>query len=149
MSCPKGCYGCGRKRCSRLRSGDLLYTTPALYGLRDEVLRYQTVIEGELMAMPRSKGAIEGVGLSWSDEYFQVEYPDLFAFMSELVWDDGKARKVGTLTVVAEGKVVKASVHDRDGRRSAWCSAETFAELLKRIDKGLATDSLDWRKDTR
>lgn len=101
------------------------------------------------MAMSRSKGAVDGVTLQWVDEEFQLEYEALGEFMRETLWDDGKPRKTGTLLIVAEGKVLKCAVHDRDGRRGAWVTAETWKDLLSRIDAGLASDTLDWRKDTR
>lgn len=149
MKHPKGCYGCGRKRCGSLSGGSLLNTSPAIYGLRVECEIRLAVVEEELMAMSRSKSASDSPGMKWVDEAFFVEYPDLYEFMSETVWDDGKPRKTGTMVIAVEGRVIKASVHDRDGRRSAWVTAEEFATLLKRIDEGLRSDALDWRKDTR
>jgi hypothetical protein len=110
---------------------------------------YQANIEDEIMAMSRSKSGESAAVLQWVDEEFMVEYPALGEFLRETIWDDGKPRKVGTLLVVAEGRVIKCSVHDRDARRSAWVTAETFKQLLSRVDAALAADSLEWRKDTR
>jgi hypothetical protein len=113
------------------------------------VVYLQALVEVDLMAMSRSKSASDLPGSQWVDEEFIASHPSLAEFMRETSWDDGKPRKTGTILIVADGRVLKASVHDRDARRSAWVSADTLCELLVRIDAALGTDSLEWRKDTR
>jgi len=118
-------------------------------GLNRDRLYYEAVLWELDMAMDRSKAGGDLGLVTWMDEVFSLEHPHLFEFMTETSWSDGKPRKVGTLLLVAEGKVIKCSLHDRDGRRAAWITAESLQELLRRVDKGLEFDTLDWRKDTR
>jgi len=101
------------------------------------------------MAMSRSKAAGEDVGQQWVDELFELEYPDLYEFLRETKWDDGKARKTGTILITVDVGTLKAVLHDRDGKRCAWFSADEFAVLLQRANKALASSTVEWRKDTR
>lgn len=105
--------------------------------------------EESVMAMSRSKSAAESPAMMWTDEEFGTEHPALYEFLRETSWEDGKPRKCGTLLVTVDVGVLKCSVHDRDGRRTAWVSSDTFKELMRRVDAALASDSLEWRKDTR
>lgn len=145
----RSCYACVTQGgCSRHTGGNT-YTRPAVEGLRGDVLFHEALVEFDLMAMSRSKAAVDGAGPQWVDEEFMVEYPALAEFMRETVWEDGKVRRTGTLLIVAEGRVIKCSIHDRDGRRSAWITADTVKTLFARCDAALASDGLEWRKDTR
>lgn len=85
----------------------------------------------------------------WTDEEFFVEYENLYEFLRETQWDDGKPRKTGTMLITVDAGSLKAVVHDRDGKRCAWVTADTFKQLLNRIDTAIGTATLEWRRDTR
>jgi len=103
----------------------------------------------DLMAMSRTKAAGEAVTLLWVDEQCGGLYPALYEFLRETQWDDGKPRKTGTFLVTVDQGSLKMVLHDRDGRRCAWMTAETMADLLRRADESLSSQSTEWRKDTR
>lgn len=149
MSLSKRVYGLAGWRKSKARPGLVLYTLYAGDGLASWVSYIMAVAEGELMAMSRSKSASESPGLQWMDEVFALEHPDLYEFLAESMWDDGKKRSTGTLIIASDGRSIKAKVCDRDGKRGAWVTADTFSDLLRRIDIALHNDDLDWRKETR
>jgi len=149
MSHPKGCYGCGRKRCSAGPSWKPERDTSVVYSLATELLMSEAFFEGVAMAMDRSKAAGESPGTAFVDEEMMAEWPHLYEFMRETVWSDGKPRKTGTLTISIEGRMIKCSVHDRDGRRYGWLSSDTWSGLLKVINANLGDDGIEWRKDTR
>lgn len=77
------------------------------------------------------------------------QFPTLVGFLTDDRWDDGKRRKTGTLMLVHDEGRVKAWVHDLDGARAAWCSAESLWGLLLTVDVGLREDRLEWRADRR
>lgn len=101
------------------------------------------------MAMDRSKSAGENPGHLFVDEHMSAEHPDLYAFMREVAWSDGKKRLTGTLTISVEGRVIKCSTHDRDGKRYFWMTGESWQGLLRSIDSALRNDTAEWRPDKR
>lgn len=78
-----------------------------------------------------------------------AEFPLLWEFLTETCWDDGTARKPGTILVSCEDGSWKLWVHDRALRRNAWCQASTIEEALADAEAGLQDDSLHWRQDKR
>lgn len=74
-----------------------------------------------------------------------MTFPTLFEFLSLSRWPDGSLRSTGTITLIGEGALLKAAVHDRDGSRSAFVSARTLTVLFEEIEEGLVKDNLDWR----
>ncbi len=75
--------------------------------------------------------------------------PALVEFLTVSTWEDGSARQVGTAMLLVDGKVWKAWVHDRDGKRSCFISARTPLELLSADEDVLANNGGDWRPDDR
>lgn len=101
------------------------------------------------MAMSRVKSAADSPAMLWVDEEFGAEHPLLYEFLRETAWDDGKPRKTGTILLTVDVGTLKGVLHDRDGKRCAWFSAESMTQLLRRVDKALESDAVEWRKDTR
>jgi hypothetical protein len=110
---------------------------------------WEAYMWGDAMAMDRAKSASESPGGAFVDEEMMAEWPHLYEFMREVAWSDGKPRKTGTLTISVEGRMIKCSTHDRDGRRYFWLSSDTWSGLLRSIDAALRDDTAEWRKDTR
>lgn len=102
------------------------------------------------MAMKRSSAhSPTGLPSQFVDEVFSAEYPTLYEWLRESKWDDGATRKTGAVMILVDGSYLKAWVHDKDGRRSAWVSAESFSLLLQAVDSALAEGRLEWRADKR
>jgi len=87
--------------------------------------------------------------LAKCDEAFAKKFPALAEFLSLEDWGEGQERTRGTLTLFWEEGQFKASVNDRDAGQVAFVSKRAFQELLAAVEKGLATDSLDWRGGQR
>jgi hypothetical protein len=102
------------------------------------------------VAMKRpDAGATPQSGQTLKDEVFEGFYPKLLAHLSETVWEDGKQRKPSTLLVMVENSRWKAFLHDRDGKRGFWISAESWEWLLEALEGAVDSSSTEWRKDTR
>jgi len=93
----------------------------------------------------QAKKAMAGFGVEQADSVFAKAYPALSEFLSLEEWEPGVERTRGTMTLFFEDGCFKGSVNDRDGERVAFVTKKGFKTLLEAIEKGLATDSLDWR----
>lgn len=92
-----------------------------------------------------AKNKIQAITLASEDPNFGKKYPALSEFLSVEAWDEQTERTRGTLTIFWEEGAFKASVNDRDAEQVAFVSKGTFLGLLEAIEKGLVSDSLDWR----
>jgi hypothetical protein len=102
------------------------------------------------MAMKRpDAGATPQAGPALLDEVFSTFYPTLFVHMTETVWEDGKKRIPSTLLLFVENGRWKAFLHDRDGKRGAWVTADSWEEVLQASERAIEASSTEWRKDTR
>lgn len=94
----------------------------------------------------QAKKAMAEAGIEAADPVFAKAHPALSEFLSLEEWEPGVERARGTLTLFFEDGCFKASVNDRDGERVAFVTKRGHKALLDAIEKGLATDSLDWRQ---
>lgn len=70
----------------------------------------------------------------------------LKAHLSLEAWPDGSARETSTLMLCwGEGRF-RACLNDRAAQRSVWVSNLTLEACLDALERGLQTDSLEWRK---
>lgn len=70
----------------------------------------------------------------------------LKAHLAMETWPDGSARETSTLMLCwGEGRF-RACLNDRAGQRSVWVSNLTLEACLDALERGLQTDSLEWRK---
>jgi len=93
-----------------------------------------------LSAVPSMTGQQAPLG-EW-----EKRWRTLAEFLSSCTWDDGSSREPGTLLVFAEDGVWKACLHDRTGGMQTFVSAQTPGALWDALEKGLAGDSLEWRR---
>lgn len=102
------------------------------------------------MAMKRPTGAeAPAGGAPATDPVFSGFYPTLHGWLTETVWEDGKARKTSTLMLMTENGYWKAFFHDRDLKRGFWVTAQAYEELLGKLEENIEASSTEWRKDTR
>lgn len=80
-----------------------------------------------------------------ADPKVSGRFPALWDFVTVTACDNGDPRKTTTLLLFVEGGVWKCCIHDRERDRSAFVAASTLEGLMGKVDKGLDTDSLDWR----
>lgn len=86
----------------------------------------------------------------WVDDPdFAAEYPNLYAFLSDSLWDDGSKRVTGSMLLCVDAGVLKCWVNDKAYHRSAWVSSPSFTGLLRLLDDRLGDDALPWRPDAK
>jgi hypothetical protein len=75
-----------------------------------------------------------------------MDYPDVWDWITEQSYDDGKARKPGTLSIFSglDG-TIRACITDKDTNEIAFITAGNLTDLLKGLQTGLANGNLDWR----
>lgn len=71
----------------------------------------------------------------------------ILEFLSSASWPDGSRREPGTLTLTVTGGRWSARVKCPAGKRYAYVTGSTVDEVLEALEKGLASDDLDWRED--
>jgi hypothetical protein len=72
-------------------------------------------------------------------------YPALHEYLTVTKWDDGKAREVATLMLVAESGFWKVCVNDRANARSAWFSGISVEACLLAVEDAISQDAVAWR----
>jgi len=94
---------------------------------------------------PSPDGKGDGAINLWPDSAFVRDYPALAEFMSMDRWDDGTAREPTTLLLFASDGRLKACVNDKACNRVAFITGVDLQEVLRLIECGLETNTLDWR----
>jgi len=79
------------------------------------------------------------------DEAFGKKLPSLWEFLTAPKYEDGADRETGTILVFVEDGCVKGCLSNRDSGHVAFVSGSDWASMLAKAEKGLASDSLDWR----
>lgn len=74
-----------------------------------------------------------------------MKYPVLLSYMQDDTYEDGSKRERCKLSIFIEQGHVKAALNDPGERRSAYCTADTLADLLGVLEDGLKTDGVEWR----
>lgn len=103
------------------------------------------------MAMSRSAGASAAGNRGHVVEDLKLKevFAALHDFLVEREWDDGKARKTGTLMILVEDGWWKCWVHDRDGKASAWFTGASYDDALLAAEAALDAGTVAWRPDKR
>lgn len=82
---------------------------------------------------------------SASDAELAAEMPALHEYLTAVAYADGTKRDTSTVNVFTEEGRWKAALHDKDNRRSLYCTADTFSDALQGIDAMLAEGEAPWR----
>jgi len=105
---------------------------------------------GLSMAMTRPKSNPKEVaGSQVLDEVLKEVWPDLHAFLTEMLWDDNKKRITGTILLFCEDGLWKARLNDRDAKVTGWVSGESYEGLMEGVDRAIGNGSIQWRADKR
>lgn len=72
-------------------------------------------------------------------------YPCLFEYLTLTRWEDGAARQTASVSVFFDEGRLKACLSDREMGRIAFVAGYTLEDLLRSIEEGLLSASLDWR----
>lgn len=78
-----------------------------------------------------------------------AKMPVLWEFLTVEAWEDGEARRTGTVLIFIEEGSVKLCLNDRDQDQVAFVTGSSLEEAFEAADAGLDGDSLDWRQSRR
>jgi hypothetical protein len=79
------------------------------------------------------------------DEAFVKRHPQLVAYLTDDLWEDGKERELASLTFsVSEGKW-QVGLNDKAMQRSMYSAAATLGDALRALEKALADGVEAWR----
>lgn len=106
------------------------------------------VIYGESLYMALKKRVVEDTGAHepMSPGLFGKSYPTLFEFLTGTAYETGERRIPGTLSLFMDQGAIKACLNDKDQGLTTFSSASTVDRLFAALEKGLAEDTLVWRK---
>jgi len=79
------------------------------------------------------------------DDGFYARWPHVFDFLTQLRWEDGTPRQVGTVVLFVEDGKPKACLSDKDADEVCFVTGGGFLEALDLAEAGLGMDKLDWR----
>jgi hypothetical protein len=101
-----------------------------------------------MMALAKPRVAVNGKLLGQGkpeDQGFEHEWPTVFAYLTDDIWEDGSGRERSTLLIFAED-VFKCCLIDKDNDCTLWASGRTLEDLLSGLESRLVDPEADWRK---
>jgi hypothetical protein len=78
-----------------------------------------------------------------------ADYPNLWSFLADSLWDDGQARLTGSATLFWDQARLKVAYNDRDAGEVGFLTLDQEPELLAQMEQALRDDRIDWRKSGR
>jgi len=82
-----------------------------------------------------------------TDPEWAVLYPMLFDHLTQTVWPDNTVRQTSSLSLFADGGMVKAVLKDREAGLCLWAASKSFQELFGVIESLLQDPAAEWRHD--
>lgn len=98
--------------------------------------------------MKRPTPAANGQAGSLDDGSLFNGLPDLKEFLTDPEWDDGKPRRLGTITFFCQDGRWKLSLNDRELERFSVVTGTTPEGCVQEANEGLRAGDLDWREST-
>lgn len=102
-------------------------------------------LEYQEMKKKQAKAAANGVNALPEDGWFVDAYPNITMFLTDTVWDDGSPRDPSTMGISIKEGMFALALNDKDGRQSAYTSAETLRDALAAMEAALEADRITWR----
>jgi hypothetical protein len=88
---------------------------------------------------------MDGGGRSACGGSWDSLFPALLEFLAATKWSDGTSRTPGSMTLFADCGTWKLCLSDKHQQRIAFVSAKEPQAALEAAERGLMSDSLDWR----
>lgn len=77
------------------------------------------------------------------------QYALLWEFLTRTKWDGEEPREPGTVFLMMQDGVLKASLSDRDSDQVLWIAGTSLSELLDCCEAALSDPGADWRLDRK
>ena len=85
----------------------------------------------------------------WNDPGDKQDYPNLYSFLHDNMYDDGKPRVTGSMSIFTKMGCLRASLNDKDLNRVCYIEALTIAELWELAERAIGDDSTEWIASSR
>jgi len=79
------------------------------------------------------------------DPQWKDTYPNTYSFLFDGYYDDGKARKTGSISVFVQMGALKVCITDKDMSRMAFLTATTWADLWDMVEMAICDDGTVWK----
>lgn len=100
-----------------------------------------------LLDKGRVPRVVGGEATPVEDPEFSILYPALYSYLTSTKWSDGSPRQTSTLSIFADGGVVKCVLKDRELGICLWCACPSFSGLYGVLEALLLDPSAEWRAD--
>lgn len=94
-----------------------------------------------------SRKVVGGEDAQVVDGDFANVYPLVFSYLTQTKWPDGSPRQTSTLSVFADGAVMKCVLKDRHAGLCLWCASKTIGDLFGVLEALLSDPGAEWRHD--
>lgn len=79
------------------------------------------------------------------DDGFAKKYPQLYEYMTEVTYEDGKSRDTSKVQLIyQEGRIV-AALQDVEMKRTLFVSGPSLTRALEALEKAVGLPGADWR----
>lgn len=95
----------------------------------------------------RNQPSGNGKAGSFCDPKATEKFPSLVEFLTVTEWAPDEPRDPGSVTVFVQDGRVKVCFNDKDANMTAFASLDTLTDVLKEMERLLAKDDLEWRKN--
>lgn len=82
---------------------------------------------------------------AFADPKWQERYPLVWEHLAHTEWEDGGARETSTVVIRIEDGRFNMALNDREQKASAYVTADTIADGMAALEKGLKAGTTDWR----
>ena len=101
----------------------------------------------QMLSKDTTRRVVGGEAAAVADEEWATLYPMLTAHLTQAKWPDGSGRQLSTLSLFADGGVVKCVLKDRDAGLCLWAACPTFSGLFGVLEALLCDPGAEWRVD--
>jgi len=99
------------------------------------------------MSMRKPSATVTGGDTSRAEPCdMACKFENLFAFVSDVTWDDSSKRTPGTMLLMFEDGMFKIMLNDKALNRFAFVSGRTWEEVLTKAELGVRDEALEWRR---
>lgn len=85
----------------------------------------------------------------WADPVDQRDTPNIYAFLHDRKYDNGKPRMTGAMSIFTLNGVLKACINDRENNRTCFVEAASFGELIAKVEVAICDDGIEWKYSTK